>query len=135
MAQGRQHLTDEERTRVRILHNDAKQSISQICRTTGYSRHQVRRAIDAVQGPRKRKGPSPVLGPDEEAELIQFITASQRNRFLPWSKVAKEFRDGIYGFKAVRNALQRLGYTRDAAGTYLVHASGSGKGSQPRSVN
>ncbi|KAI0184985.1 hypothetical protein EV127DRAFT_213548 [Xylaria flabelliformis] len=125
MAQGRQHLTDEEKTRVRILANDAKQSISQICKTTGYSRHQVRRAIDAVQGPRKRKGPSPVLGPEEEAELVKFITASQRNRFLPWTKVAKEFAGGNYGFKAVRNALQRLGYTRDAAGTYLVQGKGS----------
>ncbi|KAI1754005.1 hypothetical protein F4782DRAFT_59424 [Xylaria castorea] len=100
MAQGRPHLTDDERNRIRILYTDAKQSVAQICRITGYSRNQVHRAVSAPQGPRRRKGPPPVIGPAEETELVEFVTSSPRNRYLPWKKVAQEFKGGIYGHKA-----------------------------------
>ncbi|RYC61552.1 hypothetical protein CHU98_g4659 [Xylaria longipes] len=120
MVQGSQHLTDEERFRVRVLHDDARMSMAQICRITGYSKSQVRRAMTAVQGPRKRKGPPPAIGPAEEAELVRFINASRRNRFLSWKKVAEEFSNGAYGEKSIRNALERLGYRRDATGQYMT---------------
>ncbi|KAI0474705.1 hypothetical protein F4859DRAFT_481626 [Xylaria cf. heliscus] len=115
MAKGRQHLTDDDIVRIRILHQDGGCSIPHICKTTGFSRAQVRRAITATQGPRQRKGPPPALGPEEEADLIRFITASARNRFLSWQKVAKEFADGAYSEKSVRNALLRLGYKKSPA--------------------
>ncbi|KAI0196739.1 hypothetical protein EV127DRAFT_315891, partial [Xylaria flabelliformis] len=104
------HLSPEERGRVRVLYHDAGFTEAQICRITNYTSDQVHKAVFYQYGPRKRKGPSPALGPNEETELIEFIQQSRENRQLPWARISTTLFDGQYGYKAIRNTFKRLGY-------------------------
>jgi transposase len=106
------HLTDVEKARIRTLYTDGELKIPQIIRKTGYSKGQVNRALFTPEGPRRRKGPPPALSPTDKADLIAFVTASRTNRLLPWHRVAQSFRGGQYGYKAIFNALRRLGFKR-----------------------
>ncbi|RWA09641.1 hypothetical protein EKO27_g5442 [Xylaria grammica] len=109
------HLTALEQTRIRTLYTDGGFTIPQICQRTPFTKGQVNRALFSPSGPRRRKGPPPALSAADEAELVEFITASQQNRLMPWYKISILLFDGKYGTKAIRSAMQRLGYKRYAA--------------------
>ncbi|KAI8631530.1 hypothetical protein F5Y19DRAFT_424094 [Xylariaceae sp. FL1651] len=81
---GTTHLKPHEVQRVRILYYDGMQSPATIRQLTSYSKSQVKRGINAVEGPRNRRGPPPLLTAKEEAELVAFVTASEANRRMTY---------------------------------------------------
>jgi transposase len=109
-----QHLTELERRRVRTLFFDAQQSYAAIQRTTGYGRTQIRNAIRSAT-PAARSGRPAALSAEEVQELVDYITASTRNRRRPWLELSIVLFDGKYGYSAIRNTLRRHGYKRYVA--------------------
>jgi len=84
---GTRHLTEAQRARVRTLFFDGIKTKNQICKTTGYSRDQVKKALrDAT--PKKRSGHPTALTPTQDQELIEFISASNKNRRMSFPQLS-----------------------------------------------
>lgn len=108
---GRAHLTDDERLRVRVLRLDAGWTFSRIEQVTGYGARQIRNAMrSGTVG--KRSGRPTALSPEQEAELIRFVTANKDNRSMSYANIAKAVLGGQFGEYAIRNTLRRNGFKR-----------------------
>lgn len=108
---GRAHLTDDERLRVRVLRLDAGWTFSRIAQVTGYGATQVRNAMRSGTVA-KRSGRPTAMTPEQEAELIRFVTASRERRSMSYAGIAEAALGGQFGDYAVRNALRRHGFKR-----------------------
>src|SRR5438067_7396908 len=103
------HLTNEERARVRTLYFDAKMPKSQIIQITGYSLHQIKKAIrDPIV--RARSGRPTVLSPQQEEELVAFVTGSRRGRRMGFLELSLILFNAVFGMWAIKNTLYRLGF-------------------------
>ena len=108
---GRPHLTDDERLRVRVLRLDAGWTFTRIEQVTGYGARQIRNAMrSGTVG--KRSGRPTALSPEQEAELIRFVTANKDNRSMSFANIAKAVLGGQFGEYAIRNTLRRNGFKR-----------------------
>lgn len=108
---GRAHLTDDERLRVRVLRLDAGWTFSRIAQVTGYGATQVRNAMRSGTVA-KRSGRPTAMTPEQEAELVRFVTASRGRRSMSYAGIAEAVLGGQFGDYAIRNALRRHGFKR-----------------------
>ncbi|EPS35155.1 hypothetical protein H072_11600 [Dactylellina haptotyla CBS 200.50] len=76
MAPSRQQLTNQQRERVKTLAVDAQLPVSDIQRATGYTKHQIRHTLRTGSAVAVRSGRPRVITPDQEAELVAFVTMS-----------------------------------------------------------
>lgn len=115
-SSGTKQLTTEQRQRVRTLHFDAHLSQAQIYQITGYTKAQIRTAIranDATAG--RSPGRPRALTTAQEEELVEFVTASKKNRRMGYIELAAIMFAGIFGIWAIKNTLYRLGFRRRVA--------------------
>lgn len=108
---GRPHLTEDDRLRVRVLRNDANFTFRRIAEITGYGERQIRNALKSPTVG-KRSGRPAALSPQQQAELVCFVTASRENRSLTYAEIARALFDGVHGEYAIRNTLRRMGFKR-----------------------
>ncbi|KAM7187931.1 hypothetical protein V8F33_010963, partial [Rhypophila sp. PSN 637] len=105
----RKHLTEAQRAEIRTLYFTGGLSKPKIVELTGYGLGQVKRAIkDPI--PQKRSGRPPVMGPEQQQELIEFVTASKKNRRMGFLELSTTLFNGVFGEYAIRSTLRRLGY-------------------------
>ena len=108
---GRQHLTEAERARVRVLSADAHLSQIQICEVTGFGLGQVQRALrEAI--PKPRSGRPAVLTLEQERELIEFVTTSKKSRRMTFLQLSVVLFNGKYSQYCIRSALRCNGFNR-----------------------
>lgn len=115
-SSGTKQLTTAERQRIRTLYFDGNCSQAFIHERTGYSKHQIRTAIRADDATAGRSSGRPrTLTPEQEVELVEFITASKRNRRMGFLELSTIIFNGIFGMWLIKNALYRLGFRRRVA--------------------
>ena len=104
----------DERIEARVLLR-AGLSYKEIVNLTGLSYHQVQavRRHNKVT-PSKRSGRPPILSPAQVDELIEFVTASKRNRRLPYYRLPQELGWSCSEW-AIAGALKRAGFRRHPA--------------------
>jgi hypothetical protein len=105
-------LTRDQRLRVQTLFFDANYTRDQICLQTGYTYDQVCYAISHRLTPQKHKtGRRVILNTPQRKKLIQWATASQENREIPWAAIPSIL--GLdCGEKAIRTAFKKEGFVR-----------------------
>jgi len=107
----RMHLTEAQRAEIRTLYTTARFSKPKIASLTGYSIGQIKRAInDPV--PRPRSGRPPVMNTEQQQELVEFVTASEKNRRMGFLQLSRTLFNGRFGEYAIRSTLRRLGFRR-----------------------
>ncbi|KAG5998555.1 hypothetical protein E4U52_007626 [Claviceps spartinae] len=107
----RKQLTAVERAEIRTLFFTAGMTKPNIAAKTGYGISQIRRAIrDPV--PAARSGRPPVLSAEQQQELVEFVTATKKNRGLSFLNISTSLFDGAFGEYAIRSTLRRLGFSR-----------------------
>jgi transposase len=111
---GQSHLTEAQRTRVRILQHDSYLTRAQIHTITGFGLGQIRRALREPI-PKPRSGRPTLLTKEQEQELIEFVTASRKNRRMTFLSLSTNLFDGRFGQYCIRSALRRNGYHRYVA--------------------
>lgn len=115
-SSGTKQLTTEERQRVRVLYFDASKSQAEIHSITGYTKAQIRTAIrarDATAG--RSTGRPRTLTPEQEAELVQYVTSSKKTRRMGFLELSTIIFAGIFGVWVIKHALYRLGFRRRVA--------------------
>ncbi|KAK3353701.1 hypothetical protein B0T25DRAFT_431959, partial [Lasiosphaeria hispida] len=108
-------LTTEERMRVRILYFDASKSQAEIRNIIGYTKAQIRTTIRTNNATTGRSTGRPwTLTPEQEEELVKYITSSKARRmgFLELSMILFA---GTYGMWLIKYASYRLGFHRRVA--------------------
>ncbi|KAK4101736.1 hypothetical protein N658DRAFT_496175 [Parathielavia hyrcaniae] len=88
----RKHLTEAQRAEIRTLHFTAGFSKPKIVTLTGYALGQVKRAIKEPI-PQKRSGRPPVMSSEQQQELVEFVTASKKNRRLGFLELSTRLFD------------------------------------------
>lgn len=111
---GTGHTTEADRLRIRTLHLDASFSYADIEGRTEYTISQIRTAVKSSTIA-KRSGRPPSLSQEQKTELVEFISASQRNRRLTFAQLAEILFNGEFGTYAIRYTLRRMGYSRYVA--------------------
>lgn len=115
-SSGTKQLTTEQRQRVRVLYFDALKSQAEICRITGYTDAQVRTAIRARDATAHRSTGRPrTLTPEQEEELVQYVTSSKKTRRMGFLELSTIIFAGVYGEWVIKHALYRLGFRRRVA--------------------
>lgn len=113
---GRKQLTTEQRQRIRTLHFDARMTNGEIASITGATPDQIRYTIRAESAAvAHRSGRPRVLTPEQEAELVEFVCASRKNRRMTFLQLSLVLFAGIFGVWAIKHALYRLGFRRRVA--------------------
>ncbi|KAL2194973.1 hypothetical protein P885DRAFT_16390, partial [Corynascus similis CBS 632.67] len=97
------------RAEIRTLHFTAGLPKPRIATLTGYGLGQVKRAIKEPI-PQKRSGRPPVMSSEQQQELVDFVTASKKNRRMSYLELSTKLFNGIFGEYAIRSTLRRLGY-------------------------
>lgn len=110
---GRRQLTTGEKTRIRTLYLDALLPPSKISSITGFTSHQVRRAIRSKDTIARRSSGRPcTLTSSEEMELISLLTASRAARQMSFADLSLTLWGGKYSIWCIKNAVYRLGFRR-----------------------
>ena len=108
------HTSRDERIEARILLR-AGLTYKDIVNLTGLSYRQVQGVQHRNQvTPRKRSGRPPILSPAQVDELIEFVTASKRNRRMPYWRLPQELGWSCSEW-AISGALKRAGFRRHPA--------------------
>ena len=106
--------TEKDRYRIRVLFFEGKHPKAEIHRLTGFSMHQIRKAIDSEKI-KPRSGRPTLLSESEEAELIEYIRSSIKARRMTYLQLSQTLFDKKYGEFAIRSTLRRHGYKRYVA--------------------
>lgn len=84
-----------------------------ISKELGITPDQVRYTIEkGYISPKKNKGRNPKLNLTQVDELEEFVCSSRENRQMSYLEVATNFPDWNVGEMAVKNALEKRGYSR-----------------------
>lgn len=111
---GVKQLTQADHTRIRTLFFDANLSVSEIQSRTGLTKAQIRHAVRNKEL-KKRPGRPRLLTPEQEEELVEFVTASKENRRMSFLQLSTVLFNAIFGIWAIKHALYRLGFRRRIA--------------------
>ncbi len=109
----RQHMTRDERIEAQTLHA-ASWTYIQIASKLGKTHRQIQTACTSRRTPKKRSGRPPMLSSAQKAELIAFVTATQRNRLLPYKALSSEL-GWDCSEHAIKRALKAEGFSCYAA--------------------
>jgi hypothetical protein len=108
-------LNRDDRLRVQTLYFDANWTIDDIVLQTNYTKDQVRYAINHRITPQKQRcGTRPYLNTPQRKRLIEWVSASDTNRRVPWSEIPSIL-GWECGEKAIRTAFKKEGYVRRSA--------------------
>jgi transposase len=105
------YLPLEKRKTVRDLFLYGGLTSRQIQQRLQVSRHQVNSALSRLETLPRTGRPS-VMSAEDEAELVSFVTASKKHRFMPFAEVAERFQGGVFSTYVIRRALKRHGFAR-----------------------
>lgn len=109
----RKALTCDERVQAHALRK-AGHKLEEIAGILNKSEYAVRYALKQEQfTPQFRKrGRKPHLSPEQEAQLIDFMTSSPDARGMTYKELSQYFSDWVVGPKCIKNALYRHGFRR-----------------------
>lgn len=108
--QGKKQLSRDDRLRIQTLVFDANFTRDQICLPIGYSYKEVCYALKhRLTRQRHTRGRKVKLDTPQRKKLIQWVTASRKNRETPWIQLPS-----ILGFDcgeyAIRTAFEKEGF-------------------------
>lgn len=110
---GSQHLTQEDRQRIRTLYYEANTSRRIIQRLVGCTMRQIRTALDADTAcPGQRPGRPRRMTAEQEEQLIAYLSTSRETRRMTFQELSSTVFNGIFGLYTIRSTLRRLGYSR-----------------------
>jgi transposase len=106
------NCTRDERLRVQTLYRHAGWSRDDIALQLNLTPRQVDYALTHRVTPQKnRSGRRPLLGPAERKQLVEWVSASAKNRRIPWKEIP-----GIFGWNcsvyAIETAFKHEGFAR-----------------------
>ncbi|KDN65753.1 hypothetical protein CSUB01_07534 [Colletotrichum sublineola] len=85
-------------------------------RQTGFSVAQVKQAVrDDGAHARPRSGRPSALSPEQEQQLVEYVTSSQQGRLATFLQLSCWLFQGIFGEYTIRSTLRRLGFRRHVA--------------------
>lgn len=107
-------LSEHERLRIHTLYHDAKWTYRRIQEHLNVTENQVRLAIRRIEiAP--RSGRPVTMSPEDDAELLAFLSQSKQHRRMPYHEIAARFQGGTRTIKVLRGAFRRLGLTEPLA--------------------
>jgi hypothetical protein len=108
----RKTCTCDDRLRIETLYFDANFTVSDICLQLNLKPGQVYYALSHRLTPQKRGcGRHVLLNTPQRKRLVEFVTTSSANRYIPWCDLPKHLGFNC-GEKAIRKAFKTEGFVR-----------------------